>query len=108
MIFSIERGVCNDFNSLKFCQTPFCEASEAKSASSCQESCKISWEQGETIKLATDACKESHGVVASVHLLQELLEIKKFINYPGVNLKAIFLIRDPRSVFRFVSFVLFY
>merc|ERR1712037_969977 len=96
----LERGMCNDFKSFKFCQAPFCETSGVKSASSCQESCKITWEQEETIELAKKACNESHGVVASVTLLQDLLEIKKFINYKDVNLKAIFLIRDPRSVFR--------
>ncbi|CBY32223.1 unnamed protein product [Oikopleura dioica] len=96
----LERGMCNDFRSFKFCQPPFCEAGGAKSAASCQESCKISWEQEETIELAKNACNKSHGVVASVTLLQDLLEIKKFINYKDVNLKAIFLIRDPRSVFR--------
>jgi hypothetical protein len=106
-ILSLERGMCNDFKSYKFCQVPFCEAGGAKSASSCQESCKISWEQEETIELAKNACSASHGVVASVSLLQDLLEIKKFINYKDVNLKAIFLIRDPRSVFRLFSLIIF-
>ena len=93
--------MCNDFRSFKFCQAPFCEAGGAKSAASCQKSCKISWEQKETIELAKNACNKSHGVVASVTLLQDLLEIKKFINYKDVNLNAIFLVRDPRSVFRY-------